>query len=358
MLSDARELKQDMVNSAFYALKICALSHFLKSCIHSSIMQYQNSRVFQWLLQAALRLAAESKGYSDQAIASAADLKSKQSTIYRFRQADLKVDLSHSVSDDELGGLEGRFLNRQDAKRLWDHLSRVGLIEQAVSRAGISKIDLYSHRETANALMAFYGSHESQVARFIRQGIEGTYFCFKPSFRKTGFVVKSRFEIKAFQSEYFEINEHQRSSGIYEADRAVIDENSIGFAFPKSERLWVHLREQNTEQPRVMCFHHKKFAKLDPKHPKDEKITILFGDIIEGVKRFRDGFHATKVVLFAAESDRSVWEAEMPGKSYDANDQLDIYPLEETKRKIFEGRKHFYVPTEISEYLKTGQVSS
>ena len=79
--------------------------------------------------------------------------------------------------------------------------------------------------------------------RFEQAGIGGNFFCYKPSFRRKGFVVKSLITIEPVPGNFFRVFEKQRTSGMFEMDRQAILEQSDGFGFVKSNRVWIFLRD-------------------------------------------------------------------------------------------------------------------
>jgi hypothetical protein len=329
-------------------------------------MLYRNTPRFQALLQRALAVAAKEKNFSDQKLVEAAQLTCGKSTLHRFRRADLGVNLQDPNSDRVDQPIErgnGVFLNRCHAKLLWDYLDEKRFVERAIAelegdKKGFQfhKQSLYSTRELANAASCFYGTHRSALERFEAFGLRGIFLCYKPSFRRAGFVVKSKMLFKLMNHEYFVVHETQRSSGIFEIDRSGVSEKSEGFGFIKSDRLWLLLRDIETEQPRIYCFSEPKYAespdKLQDSSPKNNRLTMFFGHLIEGAKKnAKQPAYSFNVVMVSEEADRTLWREEFQNESYVLDEQIDIYPTAREQLQRYKDRKKFCIPDELVEYL-------
>ena len=349
-------------------------------------MLYKHTPRFQVLLQKALRLIAQSRNYSDQKIIEEASLGCRKSTLNRFRSSDLEAEIN---KDSRSGnGLDqpinrvGSYLNSKDAAALWyyldhrgpnlenlglsvhresTHLRHYGMIEQAIQLENISKNSLYPIADVANSLHAFFGVHKSAVARFARAGINGSFFCYKPSFRRPGFTVKSRMTIEAVDNDYFSVKEKQASSGAFEMDRKSIIEKSEGFGFIKSDRMWLFLRDRETEQPRVFCFNKPNFSRPNEENEKSEdsivlnsRISSMYGYLLEGAKGNENNSFKFNVVLVREEVDEELWKLAYPEETYVAEQQIDVFPTDEKSvhqyAKQLEARMAL-IPREIVDYL-------
>jgi hypothetical protein len=335
---------------------------------------YRHNLLYQALLREALSIVAGERDYGDEKLVREARLSCSKSTLYRFRTGSLIP--SSMTAAQALASIDGRteagttsMLNATDSRRLWDFLRSKKAIDRALTDRrlalpeasdGITKGDLYSEREVASGLSAFYGCHESQVIAAKNDGIEGEYFCLKRSFRKNDFFVKSLFTITSVEDEYVHIDEEQRSSGFYEADGQPVDESSTGFGLYKSERLWIFARERDCEQPRVFCFYEKKPSIVKLGQPSSGKrqlqVTTYYGNLIEGSKRFIDGAFMFPCLLISADADRRIWEQRHPNVVYNKQYHIDIFPLDRQQVNEDGKRKDSAVPEEYLEYIKAGKI--
>jgi len=181
----------------------------------------------------------------------------------------------------------------------------------------------FRQRFAANALSAFYSAHESQVRKWKDDGLQEDYFCYKPSFRLPGNVVKSHMHLRLAHGEYFELEERQDSKSGITSDAG---ERSDGFVISKSERLWMVLREEIKQQPRLFCFYRAEPAKT-------EKIVRLYGFLIESDKKFTGNVYRFKVALVSVETEREMWIREHPRETFDLEEQIDNIPFTEAAKE-------------------------
>jgi hypothetical protein len=324
-------------------------------------MLYRHTPRFQSLLQTALLLASHDKDYSDQKMIDAAGLTCGKSTLNRFLRSALKLD-PESV-DQPITRVAASYLNSRDAAHLWDYLdNKRGLIENAVALKNLPKKSLYPLEEVANVLHCFYGVHKSSIARLAFAGISGRFFCYKPSFRKRGFIVKSLMSLEPKNNDYYLVTETQRTSGKYEIDRIAIVERSNGFGFIKSDRLWLFLQDVETEQPRLFCLKPKfgrpagenSFAEIER---ESSKISSLRGHLIEGAKGNKNDEFGFKVALVREDVEVEQWKEMWPGQQFKADDQIDVYPGNDEQKHRFERQltnAKVFIPDEIVRYLQSG----
>lgn len=328
-------------------------------------MHYRHTPVFQALMQRALVVAmAADRQLSDQAVVDAAKLECSRSTLYRFRHATLD-EANHSQRKTwTLVTLHGRYLNEQDARRLWSWLSdrRSGHINRVIAaESRFSRKNLYALREVANPMAAFYACHESQLAQWREWGIEGDWYAYKPSFRRPGFVVKSLVSLRCPKDsgdEFVEVSERQWSSGAFEIDGKSNDETSVGFGVVKSNMLWLFMREEDREQPRIACFHTQRLSKTAT--GKDRSV-VLTGMILEGNKRFPDtgstgSAYSWNIVMVAKDIDEAIYKRH--GKDgYRHEEQVDMYPVEPVlvqQYSALKDCKDVFVPPEILNAITHG----
>jgi hypothetical protein len=345
-------------------------------------MLYKHTPHFQWLLQKALRLIAQGRAYSDDKIIREAGLECAKSTLNRFRGIDLEAEIRKDSRTEDAFDRPitrvGSYLNPDDAALLWrylDHrgpdfeeqrgknLRHYGMIEQAIQLENISKNTLYPISDVANAMHVFFGVHKSAIARFAEAGIHGNFFCYKPSFRRPGFTVKSLMTIEVVDNDYFSVREKQTSSGAFEMDRKSIVEKSEGFGFIKSDRMWLFLRDRETEQPRIFCFHKPNFSRPTDRNEKSEdgivlnsRISSMYGYLLEGAKGNENNSFKYNVVLVREDVDKELWKLAYPDETYVADQQIDVYPTGEKVKSQYAQRldeRMVLIPAEIVEYLSS-----
>ncbi|MGE4046259.1 MAG: hypothetical protein AB7F35_15490 [Acetobacteraceae bacterium] len=267
-------------------------------------MMYHHTPQYQVLLQKALREKA--RGRSDERIATDGGLGCSKMTVQRFRTAK------------NLESRQRLMLHYDVAVKLWNFCRRE--LEDIIRRREAGD-DFYKHAErlAADAMMAFYYAHPDQTRRWAHQdGLQTEYLCYKPSFRRPGQVVKSRFTIDIVNDQYFKVVEDQADGGKPGIQKST--EHSEGFGFSKSGRLWFFLMEQSREQPRVFCFHKRDID-------ADGSITRLIGYVMESDKRYSGGVFTFKVGLTSRDWDVKLWEQFCPGELYQPDNQIDNVPI-------------------------------
>jgi hypothetical protein len=329
-------------------------------------MLYRHTPAFQAVLQTALKIAAQERDYSDRRMIEQAKLACGKSTLNRFLTSSLVSDVKKLNVDQAnctIDRIAGSYLNSRDAQKLWDYLDNtLGLIEKAVALASIQKRSLYPLPEVANAMHCFYGVHKSSISKLATAGISGSFFCYKPSFRKEGFTVKSRMSIVDEKNHFFTIRELQRTSGKYEIDGIGLVEESEGFGLIKSDRLWLFLQDIETEQPRIFCLI-PKFGRIATDESiatrgiKKSQIGSLHGYLLEGVKGNKNDAYKFNVVLIREDVEEKRWKENHPGDKFSPDDQIDIYPTGEEQRRQYAkelGKQQNAVPDDIAKYLAKG----
>jgi hypothetical protein len=295
------------------------------------MMMFDHSLAAQEILQEALRVA--NRQYSDAEIALNGGLDRAKATVQRFRTADLKA---HLAKTDNL------MLGYRVAERLWNYLDKLGFIKRALQDRQAS--GLRPDRLAANVMNAFYNVEESETLSWHDDmGLDGEYFCYKPSFRSPGNILKTRMIIHLADGEYFKISEKQASRT--DSVRAS-EEQSTGFGFSKSERLWFFLKEQSRDQPRIFCFN-----QMDTSFGK---VTRLKGHILESDKRYGNEVYKFRVGLIAKETDEVLWKLAHRDEHYDEEAQIDNVPFEDAvarqnagSRVIFDLQLLKYIEPEI-----------
>ena len=331
-------------------------------------MMYLHTPEYQLVLQAAVQLRHRQE--TDEAIARHSGIgDGRKMIIQRFRTAKLitlqrgtelagEVDQSalppetsdedveplHEGSDERSHARRPRHTLRLDypvALKLWNYCSK------EVKTVVEERTDLLGHSErlAANAINSFYRVHESETIGWIEwQLLQEEYFCYKPAFRASGYVVKSHMRFCSMNDEYLEVTEHQVGR---EDDGWEGAEESSGFAFSKSERLWLFLREQSRDQPRIFCFHNKDVD-------AEGRIARLEGHVLESDKRYDRGVFMFKVGLVSVRRDQEIWRHEYPGFPYSLDEQTDTVriPLTTTSRRRASRRVVF--DQRILDYVRPG----
>lgn len=283
----------------------------------------------------------------------AASLTHARASLGRFSAAKLDRFLTEETPEsfDAVDKLKGGFLSQKDAKSLWDYLGGSRHIERALKERGVKKTTLYGIREVANAMLGFYGGTEEEQDTFAEWGLEGHYVCYKRSFR-TGFMVKSRFEIRRSHRELFEIRERQRSSGRFSSDMISAGETTVGFGFIKTKKLWIFGREEEHEQPRLFCF--DKHRRSTVGDGPQEKIVSLRGWVMEGTLKTEPGFFRSRAWLSTVDNDRKLWEVEHKedGKLYDENEHFDLFPYTPETLEKYGHLSKIRIPKIIVDYIE------
>lgn len=294
-------------------------------------MMYHHTPQYQLVLQKALLKKFGS--LSDERIAREGGLGCSKMTVQRFRTANLEKS-------------QRLMLHYDVATRLWNYCREE--VEDLITQRKAGD-DFYKHTErlAADALMGFYYAHPEQTRRWIKpEGLQKKYFCYKPSFRRPGQVVKSRITIDLADGQYFKVEEQQADGGKPGVQKST--EHSKGFGFSKSGRLWFHLMEESREQPRVFCFH-----KRDIDH--DGHISRLSGYVVESDRRYSGGVFTFKVGLTSQSWDNALWLQEFPGEPYNPGEQTDNVPAPEkgivtyvdNRRVIFDRDTLAYIKSDV-----------
>lgn len=303
-------------------------------------MQYQHKPRFQIILHAALRAARASNNienpttgerfkYSDIAMVQVLGLDRYASALRKFRTQTSVPQLDDIGADDlPLESYRWRLDKEELARPLWELLRHGNHISNVMAdkNSPISKKALYSERDVACALMAFFAVSENEntekaKTHFLREAEDGhkTWICYKLSTRRPGYIIKSKFEISLINREYFRISDHQVSTG--RTEKGVrFEEKGDGFGFVKGGWLWCVIRENEYAQPRIFCF-----WGLDGTGTVTEPIE---GNVLEVDQLFGKGQFGLPVVLVDPEYDEILWRAKNPDKDFDLEgDQFDSFPF-------------------------------
>jgi hypothetical protein len=330
-------------------------------------MMYLHTPEYQLVLQAAVQLRHLRE--TDEEIALHSGVGSKM-TIWRFRTAKLVMlkegwepgeeaaqpalsnvpgaDIEPPAEGNSEANPQGRRrprtlrLDYPVASNLWKYCSKE--IRTVVQE----RIDLLGHTErlAANAINSFYRVHENQTIDWTEhQKLQEEYFCYKPAFREPGYVLKSHMRFCPMNDEYLEVSEKQVAR---DDDGGDSSEESLGFAFSKSERLWLFLREKSHDQPRVFCFYRKDVD-------AEGRIARLEGYLLESDKRYDRGVNMFRVGLVSVRRDQEIWRHEYPGSPYSLDEQTDMVPIPpinavwhgEKRRVVFDQRILDYVRPSI-----------
>ncbi|WP_157223466.1 hypothetical protein [Rhodovulum sp. PH10] len=344
-------------------------------------MMYRHTARFQIVLRDALRLQSldpliipgqEPISYSDERILRALNYTKERTTLTKFRNARFpEFDdplIEHMSANNLKGGLRDEIL----ATGLWEFLSARDYIRRALSAGknrSMSKKHLFSERQFANTLGAFFNTHEHQIKRLSEQGLveankdgfgDGEWFCYKNSWRQPGFIVKSLFRFTNENGEYFSVSDIQRSTGRFSSIKQTASETSTGVAVSKSRKLWCFMRESEHEQPRIFCFFRPVFfsAMAASTSKVDDRLSVFYGHVMETEQRIRGDFYGVFAALVSKSLDRAEWEAAF-GKAhkYIFQDQIDVFPGPAVSKYDDQTpEKKYLIPSFIVEYLRNGEV--
>lgn len=251
--------------------------------------------------------------------------------------------------------------DRRVAVRLWMNMNERGFIGHAIKKFPrvLQTKNVFGPDETASTVSSFYGVHDSQIERlgeqgFCRDGGSEEWFCYKPSYLQLGYVVKSlvRFDPK---SDHYDVREEQISTTLDGEDTKRI-EVSNGFGFAKSFNLWLMLREEDTEQPRVFCFydlvdtHEHHGVGLKGQMGWHEKaIVALRGQMIESVRKSKgNGCYNYPVVLTSVDYEAWLWEKRRASGPFDVKQQINMHRLDNGKHK---SDSAFFIPDLVRAHL-------
>jgi len=303
-------------------------------------MKYFHNARHQIILQRALvkfsaeasltdPMTLEEARYSDRRLIHALGLRGGDGALKVFRTAKLSTLTLTDLENTLLEDVDWKIAKMKLAEPLWEYLRERGYIRDAIAseQAPLKKKDLFSQREAASTMMAMYGARETDnrnVAFSHLVGSDGKkeWVCYKFATRRRGYVLKSRFTIQLVHNEYFAITEEQRSSGRSES-AGEYHEDSSGFGFVKSGRLWCYLREEKHDQPRFFCF-----WKIDK---ADFSSAPLPGYVVESDEEFTPGQYMLPVVLVDPDLDRKLWENSVDDLPYDNDEHIDTFPFTEEK---------------------------
>lgn len=271
-------------------------------------------------------------GESDQEIVFNSGMDRGKSTVWRFRN---EKDLEALWSNGKLG------LDPGPADKLWNYLWHKGCIERVLQKNG--EFLQFRERVAANAISAFYAAQESETRAWQeKDGLQEAYFCCKPSFRKPGHIVKTRFEFTPRYGEFFEVKEHQDSRATTSGDAG---EDSHGFAISKSGRLWIFLREVSKEQPRIFCF-----KRTDPSR---DHLCRLYGYLMESDRKFGNDVYRWKVGLASEQIDKLLWCDQHNSGDYIWENQVDNIPYTERAKEKKAPNEDICLDEYIVDYIKS-----
>ncbi len=341
---------------------------------------YLHTARFQILLRDALRLQSLEPiiihgkpapiPYSDENLLKALNLDYGRTTLTKFRNAEMPSFDDPKLEHMHAGDLAGGLRDVQTASRLWDHLSARGYVQRALpgTQNRINKKDLFSDRQVANTISAFFDTHEMQIEAYSKKGLaknendragqksnSSRWLCFKRSWYKPNHIVKSLFTFTNMYGEYFNVSDFQKISGRFGEIEQEMTEKSIGFAISKSEKLWCFLRESERDQPRIFCFFRPVFAKTEAGPDQTtERLSLLYGHVMETERRRSSEFYSTHVILISPELDEKEWRKTFPNSSqYILDDQIDVFPLRSMEIDR-EYDKPYRIPQFVIDYLNTG----
>jgi hypothetical protein len=275
-------------------------------------MAYHHDLESQIILQQALIEA--NRRYSDEEIARNAGLNRGRMTAYRFRTEDLET---YFADHDRLK------LDAPVAERLWNYLDRLGYLKSVAQ--GSNGYNIRAERLAVRAMKGFYNASDDETRKWFDEwGLQSTYFCYKPSFRRPGNIVKSKFEIELKDNSYLHAVDTQYDTVNPRALRSF--EQSKGFGFSKTGRLWFYLSEQMRQQPRVFCFH---------KYDIDDqnRICLMIGYVVESDRRYTSGVFKFRVGLASVHRDQSQWEDQFADEPYNPEAQVGNFALPKPDRK-------------------------
>jgi len=288
----------------------------------------------------------------------------RPNALRKFRNA--KIDIPNLTETDITppSKIPGTIKSREHAKKLWDYLLQRGFIQQVLSTHEIKKSAFYFEEEYSSMMCCFFDTHGSQIREFAKSGLiytndkfreSGEWFCYKNSFRKPGFVVKSKMSFTNHNDQYFEVTDTQHSSGLFEEGGHQYAEEASGFAFSKSRKLWCVLKEERYEQPRMFCFHHPDKPLIKEaltQHPgltmQNPKLVVFQGYVLESDKLFDYGFHHSPVVIVSVEHERELFKQTYSKRKFDVETQIDIHPLD---LKGYKPKEGFFIPPIVKRIL-------
>lgn len=292
-------------------------------------MQYQHTLEFQKILQQALRLrrarglgspGGKPSTWEELSLELFAGHADKRMTLMRFDKADLDKD------SKDRGRL---YLNTGTARDLWKQLGAE--IKEALHKHRELYISMFDNRTVANVFSWYYRCHESQIRQLASEdgeGLEKIYFCYKPSFRNRGFVVKSEFRIDPIENEYLDIDERQASTNILDGEFA--KEESRGYGISKSGKIWIFLKENVKEQPRIICLFDKHPTVKQENFNEPRRISRMFGTILESDELFGHGVHSYRVCFVSEAADEQSYRDYKKGHPkappYDRDKQVNNIP--------------------------------
>lgn len=288
----------------------------------------------------------------------------KAGTLRKFCTAQWPELGSDELSKMSVEGERYAIAKESNARIIWDYLSLEGEIERAL-KPNESKKLLFSTRMIATAMMSYYECHEARIEKFSELGISGetgagpkTWFAYKMSSMKTGYMVKSEFSIDNINDEYFEIMDKHFFSGRFSASKLDSSVYYTGFAYVRSDKLWCHMRDIQYSQPRTICLFEEEVVDRDILGATVKKIVQMHGQVIENDRVGDSGFSSFRIALVDADVDQSMIEREVStNNQLDArcalpeNNGADYYPIFETERSKFQDELAFHIPSVVYDYV-------
>lgn len=269
-------------------------------------------------------------------------------------------DLSKMSVEDEKFSIK----KQSNARIIWDYLSKEGEIERAL-KPNESKKLLFSTRMLATAMMSYYECHEARIEKFSELGLSGetskapkTWFAYKMSSMKPGFMVKSEFSIDNINDEYFEILDKHLFSGRFSASKLESSVFYTGFAYIRSDKLWCHMRDLQYSQPRTICLFEEEVVDRNVLGETVKRIIQMHGHVIENDRVGNSGFSSFRIALVDNDVDQSMIEREVSinrqlgGRcALPENNGPDYYPIFESERSKFQDELAFHIPSAVYDYV-------
>ena len=245
-----------------------------------------------------------------------------------LRDALQRVGQTERLNEPEVG------------RKLWEYMKFIRVWQKALHESK----DLYSEAEMAAMLAWRYRIHPSQIEKVRELRVDAFFFGYKLAFRKPDFMVRSIWQLSVPDGQYIAARELQRSSGRHDLDGRPSEERADGFGFSKSNRLWLMLREQDHEQPRMICLKDRKTSLATG--DRASEITMLHGWCLESSIKYADLIFSTRVLLLRAARQKKALE--------DYASEIDICPMgdwADGARQLRLTRRDF---TKIVNFLKNG----
>lgn len=337
-------------------------------------MRYRHFAPFQAILQSALLSATKQRAKGQERSLTAVEYISKlglekklrPERLARFRTFKFTEDHFKQQLDDSYltpKDINSPLLDRFTATTLWDDQYNEGHIQAALKRHPkvLSKKTAFSPAETASSIASFYATHDSQIVELDKKGFstpEGKdWFCYKLSNRFPGYLIKSRMELTT-KRDHISIYERQTARKDTEIMGVEEYEESTGFAISKAHKLWFFLREDEAEQPRIICFHElreRTFSSDEPNSTLNQlgyaprQMLILLGSVIEMDRKWNNQFFASPVALTLPAYEESLWKDHHGDREYNSQIQCNLHPFAAEHRKP---HKDFFIPKAVKNHLR------